>query len=178
MRSYKVDTDKLVNQLVPYYMGGRKLILFIQSCLQPLKSLATEWKDWADATRIEASITSQVILLEHFLNRKYRKYFADSSQRITISDGSINGVPVYWENNSDTSSINLLLYTEAEKTQETPSESFSWEGESSSTSDVSFVVNCPTVNTSLISEDELKAMITYWVNRYRIAQKTFIVTFK
>lgn len=37
MRSYKIDTDKMVNQLVPHYLGGRRLVLFLQSLLAPLK---------------------------------------------------------------------------------------------------------------------------------------------
>lgn len=28
MRSYRINTDRIVNQLVPHYLGGRKLILF------------------------------------------------------------------------------------------------------------------------------------------------------
>lgn len=66
MRSYKIDTDKMVNQLVPHYLGGRRLVLFLQSLLAPLKSLGAIWEDWATNKRIEAAMTSQVIMLEYF----------------------------------------------------------------------------------------------------------------
>lgn len=48
MRSYRINTDRIVNQLVPHYLGGRKLILFLQAILQPLNSLNIKWKEWAD----------------------------------------------------------------------------------------------------------------------------------
>ena len=54
MRSYRINTDRMVNQLVPHYLGGRKLILFLQAILQPLNSLNVKWKEWADEKRIEA----------------------------------------------------------------------------------------------------------------------------
>ena len=46
MRSYRINMDRLVNQLVPHYLGGRKLILFLQSILQPLNSLNIGWVTW------------------------------------------------------------------------------------------------------------------------------------
>ena len=70
MRNYRINTDRLVNQLVPHYLGGRKLILFLQAILQPLNSLNIKWKEWADEKRIEAAMTSQVIMMEYFLNHK------------------------------------------------------------------------------------------------------------
>ena len=36
-------------------------------------------------------------MMEYFLNHKFRKYFLDTSEHIVISDGAINGVPIYWE---------------------------------------------------------------------------------
>ena len=95
MRSYRINTDRLVNQLVPHYLGGRKLILFLQAILQPLNSLNIKWKEWADEKRIEAAMTSQVIMMEYFLNHKFRKYFLDTSEHIVISDGAINGIKIY-----------------------------------------------------------------------------------
>ena len=72
-------------------------MLFLQSLLAPLKSLGAIWEDWATNKRIEAAMTSQVIMLEYFLNRKFNQYLLDPSQRIVISDGDTPGVPLYWE---------------------------------------------------------------------------------
>jgi len=52
-----------------------------------------------------------------------------------------------------------------------------WKDEKMPTSDVSFVVSCPAINTKAISQEELTAMITYYVDRYRIAGKKFKVTY-
>ena len=112
MRSYRINTDRIVNQLVPHYLGGRKLILFLQAILQPLNSLNIKWKEWADEKRIEAAMTSQVIMMEYFLNHKFRKYFLDTSEHIVISDGAINGVPIYWED-ANKNIANFLCITKA-----------------------------------------------------------------
>lgn len=177
MRSYRINTDRLVNQLIPHYLGGRKLILYLQSVLQPLKSLNESWRIVADERRIEAAMTSQVILLEHFLTRKFSKYFLDPSRRIVISDGQTNGVPLYLESVSKTL-CDLPLYEE----DETPVDGHTtpplyWKDEKTATSDISFIVNCPAVNPQVISQDELTAMVSFYVNRYRIAGKKFIVKY-
>lgn len=178
MRSYRINTDRLVNQLVPHYLGGRKLILLIQSLLQPLNSLNKTWKEKADDMRIEAAMTSQVIMLEWFLNRKYKKYFADQSKHIVISDGSVNGVPLYWEGNSSIGISSFPVYNEGEsEVSGHESQPLRWKDEKQAESEVSFTVNCPTIDTKKITQAEVSGMIAYWVNRYRIAGKKFNVTF-
>lgn len=172
MRSYRIHTDRLVNQLLPHYLGGRKLVLYLQSLLSPLNSLNLRWKKWADDKRIEAAMTSQVIMLEYFLNRKYQGYLLNPLQRIFISEGKHMGVALFhqYTQSKDT----LVLY----QANETPADEqsmqpLSWENEGVKTYDVSFVVHCPFVNPQLISSNELTAMIAYDVNRYRIAGKKF-----
>ena len=174
MRSYKIDTDKMVNQLVPHYLGGRRLVLFLQSLLAPLKSLGAIWEDWATNKRIEAAMTSQVIMLEYFLNRKFNQYLLDPSQRIVISDGDTPGAPLYWEAAlSDIS--DMILYAKNENSSKNPV--LRWKDEKMITTDYSFTVSCPPINTQKISEEELTAMISYYVGLYRIAGKKFIVIY-
>ena len=36
---YAINLDKTVNQLVPYYLGGRKLILYLQALMKPLQTI-------------------------------------------------------------------------------------------------------------------------------------------
>lgn len=60
---YFINFDKTVNQFVPHYLGGRKLILFLQSILVPLQQLNKEFSEWAKEKRIEASMTSQIFKL-------------------------------------------------------------------------------------------------------------------
>lgn len=178
MRSYRINMDRLVNQLVPHYLGGRKLILYLQSLLQPLNSLNQTWKERADDMRIEAAMTSQVIMLEYFLNKKYKKYFADQSKHIVISDGSVNGVPLYWEGNSAVGISSFPVYNEGESAVSGHEpQPLRWKDEKAAHNEVSFTVSCPTINTQMITQAEVEAMIIYWVNRYRIAGKKFNVTF-
>ena len=136
MRSYRINTDRIVNQLVPHYLGGRKLILFLQAILQPLNSLNIKWKEWADEKRIEAAMTSQVIMMEYFLNHKFRKYFLDTSEHIVISDGAINGVPIYWED-ANKNICEFPLYNEGEiEVSGHPTTPLRWKDEKMPTSDV------------------------------------------
>lgn len=174
MRSYKIDTDRLVNQLVPHYLGGRKLVLYLQSLLAPLKSLGAMWEEWATNKRIEAAMTSQVIMLEYFLNRKFNTYLLDPSLRIVISDGSTPGVPLYWEKASSNKS-DMVLYAKNENASK--KQALRWKDEKTATTDYSFVVHCPAINTKKISEEELTAIISYYVDLYRIAGKKFIVKY-
>lgn len=170
MRSYRIDMEVLVNRLVPHYLGGRRLILLLQSLLKPLDTLNRQWKEWADTKRIEAAMTSQVIMMEYYLNRKFGKYFRTG--RISISDGDINGVAFYWESVGATLD-SCVMHTEAEGTATV----FRWKDEKTVSSDVSFVINCPVPDESLITGQELAAMIIYSVRRYCVAGKKFIVIY-
>lgn len=167
--------DRIVNQLVPHYLGGRKLILFLQSCLQPLNSLNKEWKDWADEKRTEAAMTSQVILLEFYLNKKFSKYFKDKTDRIVLIEGSVKGVPVFYEGAKPEKS-HLVLYQSEEP--QSKNVAFLYEGEKLVNGDMSFSVSCPDIDETKISKEELTSMITYHVKRYCIAGKKFNVIYE
>lgn len=178
MRSYRINTDRLINQLVPHYLGGRRIILFLQSCMQPLNSLNKTWKEWADEKRREAAMTSQVILLENYLNHKFNKYLKDRSQHIVISDGVVNGVPLFWQD-SEAYNSTLILYHAVETPKaDKPTQPFRYKNEKQANSDMSFVISCPPVDTSKITEAELTAMIEYRVRKYCIAGKKFNVIYK
>lgn len=174
MRSYKLDVNKMVNRLVPHYLGGRNLILFLQSTLSPLQTLAEKWEDWATDQRTKSYLTSQVIMLEYYLNKKFNKYLKDRTKQIVISDGVILGIPVYWEI-AEAGESNLVLY----KASESPKEhvNFKWQNEKLPGNEYSFIVECPEINTSIISQEEVESMIRYIVNTYKIASKTFTVKF-
>ena len=170
MRSYRINMNRLVNQLIPHYIGGRRIILFLQSCLQPLQTLNEKWQEWANDMRLEAVMTSQVILLEYYLNHKFNKYFQDRTQRISISDGVINGVLIRWEN-SEAPGEDLVLCYASESTESNVV--FRYQGEEQVNVDVSFIVNCPAINTKLISQQEMTGMLAYNIKKYCIAGKKF-----
>lgn len=173
---YLINFDKTINQLVPYYIGGRKLILYLQALISPLGKLNKAFVDYAKETRIEASMTSQIFKFEWYLNRKFCKYFK-SGGVISIKNSEGLGTPIYNESanidpeqnmlvyHGDESGITkqLVLYRSDEKTQE---------------SSVSFFVTTPQIDTKLISEQKYIAMLKYVIDKYRIANKTYLIKYE
>lgn len=97
---YKINFDKTINQLVPYYIGGRKLILYLQALMKPIQELSNAFSEYAKEQRIETAMTSQIFYFEWFLNRKFSKYFLNGGQ-ITIKNGErlgalSNGRTLMW----------------------------------------------------------------------------------
>lgn len=182
---YAINFDRVINQLVPYYLGGRRLILYLQSCIKPLQSINDNFVDWAKETKIEAAMTSQIFKLEWFLNRKFQKYFADTSQRITIKNGEKIGTPIYNQSASDVlDSDQLILYQEQENNSGDTALLFH-NNELSEGASYSFLVCCPELwkneNSGLlrdgITEKEFIAMLSHYVDKYRISGKTYKIIF-
>ena len=172
---YRVPTDRLINQLVPYYLCGRKYILMLQSLVYPLQSLASKFESFADLKHIEARMTSQVISFEWFLNYKFSQYFVNPTERIFITESESLGVDIYIE--SATNGRPFTVWQENEQIitsnpEEEPRE-FYGIAEERTINDVSFVVNVPQIT---ITERELVYMLSYEVNRYKIAGKTYKIT--
>lgn len=170
---YRINFDKTINELMPHYLGGRRLILFIQSLMSPLQVVADQFSDWAKEKRIEASMTSQVFKLEWFLNHKLRKYFAGRNDRIAVVTRETSGLPLHFQDANISLAENPVFYYMGEgdgvamhKTDEL-----------TQTNHASFTVYSPQINPDLISEEQYVAMLSYWVDRYRIANKTYIITF-
>ncbi len=171
---YFINFDKTINQLTPAYIGGRKLILFMQSLAFPLRSLNDAFVEWAKETRIEASMTSQVFKLEWYLNRKLSKYFIDKTQRISISNVSALGVPIYAENASILQTDNMVMHQESENINDDP---FYFQHERTISNSYSFIVHSPSIDTTQISTDAYTAMLSYYVDKYKLANKTYTITF-
>lgn len=178
---YKINFDRVINQLTPYYLGGRRLILYLQSCMSPLRKKNDEFIDWAKETRIEAAMTSQIFKLEWFLNRKFQKYFLDPEQRITIQNGMKPGVPLFYQNVTDSKDfIPTPLYRKDEGTETAV---FHYNNEQTTDSSYSFMVYYPALNinpsTNLledgVSENEFLGMLRFYIERYRISNKTYTI---
>lgn len=175
MMRYWINFSKTINQLVPYYIGGRKLILYIQAILHPLQLINDEFSEYAKETRIEASMTSQKFKFEWYLNRKFSKYFINQGERIVITNGVHLGVPIYYGNADIPLSEHMVLYKESEGLK---SDAFYYEDEETEESVVSFIVSSPHINTELISQEKYEAMVKYYIDRYRIAGKTYILNYQ
>lgn len=177
MRSYNINFDKLVNQLTPHYLGGRKYVLWLQSLCHPLKSLNDAFKEWAVEKRIEASMTSQTIMLEWFLNHKFNKYFKNKIDSFHIIDSYNSGVPMYWQEATATDKCTIYNYGEtADSTH--PNVELYYERERESKYPTSFLVLVPEIDYTKLTSDEIERMITYWVKTYSISGKTFNLIFQ
>lgn len=179
---YLINFDKVINQLVPYYLRGRKLILYLQSCLKPLKTVNESFVQWAKETRIEASMTSQIYKFEWFLNRKFSKYFKNPEQRISIENQDDVGVPIFNEDASDIPDREqFVIYMSSEG--ESKGVKLYYTNELTDNSSHSFVVHCPELckdsATGLlvdgVTEYEFVSMLTYYIEKYRLAGKTYII---
>ncbi len=172
---YSINFDKTVNQLTPHYIGGRKLILLMQALVSPLQVLNKDFAEYAAEKRIEASMTSQILPFTWFLNRKFKKYFLQQTGRITITNIATLGVPIYNESADITQTDNLSLYTEKEG--KSTGKAFYYQNERTDVNTYSFIVHTPAIDTSLISKDSYISMLTYWIERYRLAGKTYKIVF-
>jgi hypothetical protein len=116
-------------------------------------------------------MTSQVILFEWYLNRKFKQYFANVDYVITIDSARTIGTPLFF----GTENINdMVLYQQSEGVQE-PTVLY-YDGNTVQY-DKSFVVEVPYPNTNLIEESVYIANITYYINKYRLTNKTFEIKY-
>lgn len=171
---YDLPTDKLINRLVPHYLSGRRYILFLQSLAWPLKTLNEQFKAYAKEKQIEARMTSQVICFEWYLNYKLGKYLEDSRDRIFIKDSESVGIDLYHEGAVSSRPFTLWYNNEeitAVKDEEKPRPFYLY-AEEKLINKVSFMVYVPPVR---IHTQEFVYMLSYIVNTYRIAGKTYLI---
>lgn len=172
---YFINFDKEINQITPHYISGRGIILLIQSLLKPLQQTNNSFVEWAKETKIEASMTSQIFKFEWFLNRKFSKYFTTNKGKISIKNGHRLGVPIYHESATIAESDNMVVYQESEGQR--LSDPLFYKDEKTEESSVSFVVYTPPINEELISREAYLAMLSYYVDKYRLAGKTYRIKF-
>lgn len=172
---YAINFEKTINQLVPYYLGGRKLILYLQSLMKPLASVNEEFVDWAKETRIEASMTSQIFKLEWFLNRRFSKYFQDPTKRITIKNGEKAGTPIYNQGASDIPDQDQFKLFQDNTNDPGDTGVLLYHGEMTDTSSVSFLVYSPAIDKAKITEEAYRTMMEYQIDKYKLAGKTYTI---
>lgn len=174
MKRYKLPIDKLVNRLVPYYLNGRRYILLLQSLAYPLQTLNERFMAFAKDKHIEARMTSQIICFEWYLNYKFGRYLADSTDRIFLSESVSLGVDLYHENAVHGRPFTVWKEGEAVLTsnpQEKPRE-FYRIAEERAINKVSFMVNVPPIK---IPTKEFVYQLSYVVNTYKVAGKTYLI---
>ena len=175
---YRINFDKTINQLVPYYLGGRRLILYLQALMKPLQQLNESFVEYAKETRIEAAMTSQIFKFEWYLNHKFSKYFKNGG-RITIKNSEQPGTPI-WHNSANlaTQSDNMLVHKQSGDTGNLKQLILYRSDEQTDESGVSFYVATPQIDTKLIQESKYIAMLKYVIDKYRLANKTYIIKYE
>ena len=171
---YRLASDRSVNRLVPHYLSGRRFILFVQSLVYPLQVCNDRFVVFAKEKLIEANMTSQALYFEWFLNRKLGQYLADTKDSISIKDSTIIGVDLYHEGSLGANPYTLWFEGELVDTVnplEEPKE-FYFLSEEKAINRVSFMVCVPEIT---IPEAEFVYMLSYLVNTYKIAGKTYLI---
>lgn len=171
---YRLPTDTLVNRLTPHYLSGRRYLLLLQSLVWPLQSLNDRFCTWARERQIEARMTSQVMWFEWWLNYRFRRYFRDANDAIRIADSTSLGIDLYHE--SATTGRPFTLWYDGEQVAtdregEQPRPLY-LHAEEKATGKVSFMVCVPPIT---IPTQEFVYMLSYAVNTYRTAGKTYLV---
>ncbi len=171
---YKLLVDRLVNQLVPHYLCGRRLILLVQSALHPLQALNDRFRLFTREKHIEARMTSQVIYFEWFLNYRLGKYLAAREDRIFLRDTSPVGVDIYHQAAEHARPFTVWYEGEAVATvrpDEQP-RALHRTAEERTIGKVSFMVAVPRIT---IPQQEFVHMLSCIVNTYRLAGRTYLI---
>lgn len=174
MSRYRLPTDKLINRLVPYYLSGRRYILLLQSFVYSLKTLNDGFIVFAREKHLEARMTSQILYFEWYLNYKFKQYFASREDKIFISESFSLGVDIYKESAVNGRPFTVWKENEQIDTNnplEEPRE-FYRIAEERFLNKVSFTVNVPTIT---IATKEFVYMLSYIVNTYKVAGKTYLI---
>lgn len=84
---YKININKIICRLLPFYLRGRNLILFLQGIAAPLDFYNKGehcFQKWAQETLLSASMTAQPIRIEWYLNYLFKdKWKLEDNIKIT-----------------------------------------------------------------------------------------------
>lgn len=166
---YGIGFDRLVGLLLPRWLHGRDTVLFLQSCLRPLQTVADAFREWAYELRIDASMTSQTGRFEWYLSRRLSHCFADPSARIVIESWRPSGSVFYRQ---DSRAVDRTPDPVARLQSEGGSMAlYSQEQDPGH----SFIVYVPAAKEGM--KKELVAGLNAAIERYRLANKTYKIVF-
>ena len=83
---YDIDNAKVIGRVLPFYIRGRKISVFLYAIAYPLVTLHETFKEWALQKKIEASITSQTLTMEWYLTYLFKDRFEDEAASFRITD--------------------------------------------------------------------------------------------
>jgi len=101
MRDYNINMAKQVCRFLPYYMRGRKMVLFLQAISSPLSFFndpSNGFNKFAHRQLLELSMNGQKIRLEWWLNNIFLSDYditIRSGSRITVRDEEVGNAILY-----------------------------------------------------------------------------------
>ena len=98
---YAVDNQKLVSRLLPYFLRGKKILLFLLSIISPIESLHFNWRKWALAKTIEASASTQPVVFRWYLKKMLQPYMANPNDEFRIGVGEAEYYLYIFEDDAD-----------------------------------------------------------------------------
>lgn len=158
MTNYSLNILQLIGRLIPAHLRTASMWAWMYALAYPLEYLYDLLIAFVSKTNLEASITGQVIYLEHILNH----VFDAVNERIYISDGDGLGETYHYFESEEVEGV--YLYNEAESD---PSPTYYYNQAENNASDTDFIVNVPSV---LVYDSVL---MNYYINRYRLAGKRY-----
>ena len=87
---YDIDNAKVIGRILPFFIRGRKLSMFLYAIAYPLVTLHESFKEWALQKKMEASVTSQTLTMEWYLTYLFKDKFEDETASFKITDSIDN----------------------------------------------------------------------------------------
>lgn len=84
IEKYSINNETVVARLLPWFMRGKRLYVFLLGISQPIVSVYLAWKEWVYRMILDAVLTTQPIVLNWYLNEKYGKHILEQGKRFYI----------------------------------------------------------------------------------------------
>ena len=79
-----IDNVKIISRLLPFWLKGKKAILFLSAILNPLKAVHNNFRAWALEHFIIAHITAQKQSLEWYLTYRLKEHFVHEDDMFEV----------------------------------------------------------------------------------------------
>lgn len=117
--NWDLGLDRTVSRLIPSFLRNPKMYQWLRALLFPLELINEEFKLFAALKKRESLMSSQVDVLEAYLNELYSSNFTDPSETIQIVHGIEEAQGTYYD--TETPPVNppyldghMVVYSEGE----------------------------------------------------------------
>lgn len=102
---YKIDNPTVIGRLLPFFVRGKGVTLFLEAIASPLAYVHNRFMSWAEEKLYETRVTSQKQVLLWYLTYKFRQYFINKDEKFAIAIASRNN-----KDEEHPYDINLWMY--------------------------------------------------------------------